>query len=133
MIHSFHTGIIRLHIRLLDLAILNNKRIPLTPVTTEDSRAIERQIQLLGKIERGIGNEADLREMLVGLAWDGRMLCCAAVSAGSAPREQTWRKLKTYSALAGRIKNLAPGVHTIRSCQLRCTLDCSRFRTRKHR
>jgi hypothetical protein len=42
--HTFHTSIIRLHIRLLDLSILDNKCIPLTTVSTKDRSTIEREI-----------------------------------------------------------------------------------------
>lgn len=55
------TSIIRLHMRLLDLSVLDHKRIPLAPVAAENRRAIELQVQRGGELHGGVAEEADLQ------------------------------------------------------------------------
>ena len=58
--HTLDTSVVRLHEGLRDLAILSDKRVPLAPVAAEDSRAIERELEGIGEVERRISDEADL-------------------------------------------------------------------------
>lgn len=47
--------------RLLDLAVLDHKRIPLAPVAAENRRAIEVEVQRGRELGGGVAEEADLR------------------------------------------------------------------------
>lgn len=57
---TVQASVIRLDMRLLDSAILNNKRIPLRAVAAKDRRAIKRQIQRLCEAQARVAKETDL-------------------------------------------------------------------------
>lgn len=54
-------GVIGLDKSLLDLPILDHKRVPLAPRPAKDGRAVKGQVERLGKLRRGVAEEADLR------------------------------------------------------------------------
>lgn len=58
---TIETSIIRLHMRRLDLSVLDHKRIPLAPVAAENRRAIEVQVQCGREVDGGVAEEADLQ------------------------------------------------------------------------
>lgn len=53
-------SVIGLNKSLLDLPVLNDERVPLTPVPAKDGRAVEGKVERRGKLRRGVTEEADL-------------------------------------------------------------------------
>lgn len=58
---TIETSIIRLHMRLLDLPVLDHEHIPLAPVAAENRRAIEVEVQCGRELDGGVAEEADLQ------------------------------------------------------------------------
>lgn len=58
---TIETSIIRLHMRLLDLPVLDHEHIPLAPVAAEDRRAVEVEVQCGRELDGGVAEEADLQ------------------------------------------------------------------------
>lgn len=57
---TVETGVVGLNESLLDLAIFDKKDVALAAVVTEDSGAIEAEVEGLGELAGGIAQEANL-------------------------------------------------------------------------
>jgi hypothetical protein len=58
--HTVDTGVIRLDKGVLDLSVLDNQRIALASVVSEDRGAVEAKVQSLGELATGVTQEANL-------------------------------------------------------------------------
>ena len=62
-IHTVKTGVVRLDESFLDLSILDEQDVALAAVITEDSAAVEAEIERLGELSSGVTEEANLFKM----------------------------------------------------------------------
>ena len=73
---TLDSGIVGFHVGALDFAILNHQRVTLATVLTEDSSAIEGEVEVFGELTGRVTQEADLyflKTESVGrrMAWRG--------------------------------------------------------------
>jgi hypothetical protein len=98
---TIQAGVIWLYICLLNLAVIYDQSIPFTSLTTKDSSgSIKGKVKSFGKVQRWIGDEADLiLDMSV-------LSACRVI-------HHDLREYKTYTAFARRIKGFGPRVHSV--------------------
>jgi hypothetical protein len=69
ILHTSATSIVRLHVRLADLAILHLEGISLSSHTTKDLVRLEAKVQGLSELTSRVTKESDLREVR-GINWN---------------------------------------------------------------
>lgn len=62
--HTVKAGVVRLNMRLLDFAVLNDQRVALATVVSENRSAVKLEVQRLRKGTSRVSEEADLIQLV---------------------------------------------------------------------